>query len=106
MLTDLILSAQAYGKLTIGADGMTSCYLPVCFMEIFIRKLGQTQTSFGDLCLDLQYFNDTISRTAPNYRAFKENVIYPYSTELVNSFGDILVDNLNINGIILYHTTL
>ena len=41
MLVDLLLTADSYKKLTIGSDGLWSCYLPIKFIQIFIRELGQ-----------------------------------------------------------------
>lgn len=39
-LVDILLKAQAYKKLTIGADGTMSRYLPKTFFEVFVRELG------------------------------------------------------------------
>jgi len=64
MLVDLLLSAKAYKKLTIGCDGLWSCYLPETFMKVFVREIGVRQTKFNELCFDLKFYRDTSSRTS------------------------------------------
>ena len=58
MLVDILLSAKSYKKLTVGADGLRSCYLPHVFLETLIRELTVRQTRFSQLCLDLQFYAD------------------------------------------------
>ena len=54
---------HSYKKLTLGADGLWSCYLPETFLRVFIRALGVRRTKIGELCLDLSFFADQHSRT-------------------------------------------
>lgn len=55
MLVNALLSARAYKKLTIGADGLSSGYLPATFLQVFLRELGQRQIKFTELCFDLKF---------------------------------------------------
>ena len=59
-------------------------------MDVFIRELGQRQTRFGRLIFDLQYYGKTqrdICGKIP---------IQIDSSEMLHSFGSILVDNVHI----------
>lgn len=40
MLVDTLLTANSFKKLTIGSDGIWSCYLPQAFLDVFVRELG------------------------------------------------------------------
>ena len=60
MLVEALLSPVGFKKLTIGADGSQSSYLPVKFMETFIRGLGESEIKIQELCIDLHYLNNLV----------------------------------------------
>ena len=39
-IVDLLLQARSFKKLTIGSDGVWSCYLPKVFVELFLQELS------------------------------------------------------------------
>lgn len=55
MLVNLLLAPRGYKKLTVGADGLSSAYLPYAFVEVLVREIGRREIAIGELCLDLQY---------------------------------------------------
>ena len=40
-LVEILLTPKAFKKLTIGSDGLWSRYLPIVFIDVFVRELGQ-----------------------------------------------------------------
>lgn len=94
-LVDILMKANGYAKLSIGADGLRSRYLPKVFLKLLVEKLSEKKTVIEELCFDLKFFG--VLGTACNPKG------YPNSTEFLDSIGEILVDNLHIKTLAFMH---
>lgn len=81
-----MLSAKAFQRLAVGTDSLKASYLPIRFIEVLIRELGQRPIRIHELELDLTYLqnfvmlNDDVVKDEP--RTKREMM-----TEIVNSLG-------------------
>lgn len=100
MLVDLLLSPPGYRKLTVGADGLQSSYLPTQFLQVFIRDLGRRDIKIGELCFDLQYLNNLVTGPA------SEQGQLTNGTDFINCLGTQLVNNVGIQSLVVVHSTI
>lgn len=103
LLTQVLLSANAYRKLTIGADALWSCYLPETFLKVFLREIAERKTKFKELCFDLTYLNDMTSRMASQK---KEMQALRNASTFMEALGTTLIDNIYLKGLIIHNANI
>ena len=73
-LVDILLEPKGFNKLRVGADGLSSAYLPTVFIEVFLRELIARNTRVKELVIDLEFLNKLVKPSQPQTTKADEEV--------------------------------